>query len=156
MTMGKAFQHVMEQEKFIYNSTFDRYYGYNDNIYRGILARIKSLFTKEQPAMCDKDIDLRSLTCVGRSNILNLLNLLVEEEVDPTITRATTKWQGWSAKVTKKQNFLKVAAGHTVEYYALTVHESSLYGNPFFNVQYISSITGERDDIHKKTKQKAA
>ena len=156
MTMGKAFQHVMEQEKFIYNSTFDRYYSYNDNIYRGILARIKSLFTKEQPAMCDKDIDLRSLTCVGRSNILNLLNLLVEEGVDPTITRATTKWQGWSAKVTKKQNFLKVASGHYLRYYAMTADKMSLYDNPFYNVERIISITGERDDIHKKTKQKAA
>tara|TARA_R100001244_G_scaffold116302_1_gene86404 strand:- start:206 stop:640 length:435 start_codon:yes stop_codon:yes gene_type:complete len=123
---------------------------------RRAVAYVKDLFSKEQPVMCDEGINLRALTCVGHNKVSDLLNLLVEEGVDPTITRTTNKGQGWYAKVTTKENFLKVAEGHTVRYYALTVDEVSLYDNPFYNVERIISVTGERDDIHKKTKRKAA
>ena len=118
---------------------------------------VKDLFSKEdQPVMYDEGINLRALTCVGHNKVSDLLNLLVEEGVDPTIVRTTYKRQGWYAKVTKKQNFLKVAEGHTVRYYPLTEEEVSLYNNPFYNVERIISVTGERDDIHKKAKRKAA
>jgi hypothetical protein len=124
---------------------------------RRAVAYVKDLFSKEdRPVMYDKGINLRALTCVGHNKVFDLLNLLVEEGVDPTIIRTTYKGQGWSAKVTKKQNFLKVAEGHTVRYYALTVDKESLYDNPFYNVERIISVTGERDDIHKKAKRKAA
>jgi len=38
----------------------------------------------------------------------------------------------------------------------LTWSENSLYNNPFYNVERIISMVGERDDIHKKTKRKAS
>lgn len=136
--IGKVYEYMNHQQRY-------------PTLWQRFVDWIKSLFTKKV-----NDINLRRLTCVGRSNVNDVLNRLDEEGVEPTIIRTTRKLQGWYAAVTTKENFLKVAAGHTVEYYALTVHESSLYGNPFFNVEYISSITGERDDIHKKAKQKAA
>ena len=99
-----------------------------------------------------------------------MLELLAAEGLEPTIERTTDKWQGWYAKVTdtrsKKDprggvkwvggNFLKVASCHTVRYYDLTWSENSLYNNPFYNVERIISMVGERDDIHKKTKRKAS
>ena len=106
--------------------------------------------------MCDEGINLRALTCTGPDKVSSVLNLLVEEGVEPTITRTTNKGQGWYVKVTKKENFLKVAEGHTVRYYPLTVDLYSLYDNPFYNVERIISVTGERDDIHKKAKIKTA
>ena len=136
-----------------------------------VVAYVKDLFSKEdRPVMYDGGINLRALTCVGHNKVSDLLNLLVEEGVDPTIVRTTYKRQGWYAKVTdvrsKKDpkggikftggNFLKVAEGHTVRYYPLTEEEVSLYNNPFYNVERIISVTGERDDIHKKAKRKAA
>jgi hypothetical protein len=122
-----------------------------------VVAYVKDLFSKEdRPVMYDEGINLRALTCVGHNKVSDLLNFLVEEGVDPTIVRTTYKRQGWYAKVTKKQNFLKVAEGHTVRYYPLTEEEVSLYNNPFYNVERIISVTGERDDIHKKAKRKAA
>ena len=121
-----------------------------------IVVRVKSLFTKETPVVCDEGINLRALTCTGPDKVSSVLNLLVEEGVEPTITRTTNKGQGWYVKVTKKENFLKVAEGHTVRYYPLTVDLYSLYDNPFYNVERIISVTGERDDIHKKAKRKDA
>jgi len=129
----------------------------------------RSLFKKET-VVCDESINLRALTCDGQSSTVNVLELLAAEGLEPTIERTTDKWQGWYAKVTdtrsKKDprggvkwvggNFLKVASCHTVRYYDLTWNENSLYNNPFYNVERIISVTGERDDIHKKAKRKAA
>ena len=121
-----------------------------------IVQWVKSFFTKEPPVVCDEGINLRALVCSGAIKVSDGLNLLVEEGVEPTITRTTSTWQGWYVEVTKKENFLKVASNHTVRYYSLTVDELSLYDNPFYNVERIISVTGERDDIHKKAKRKDA
>ena len=97
-----------------------------------------------------------ALTCVGDVNVSKVLDLLYAEGLVPTIVRDTDKWQGHYVKVTRKENFLKVADGHNVLYFPLTVGELSLYDNPFYNVERIISVTGERDDIHKKAKRKDA
>ena len=143
MTMGKMYEYV----------------GLHDRpAYPTLWQRIIAWFLTEKPPVCDEGINLVALTCVGYENVSSVLNLLVEEGVEPTITRTTNKGQGWYVKVTKKENFLKVAEGHTVRYYPLTVDLYSLYDNPFYNVERIidSGVTGERDDIHKKAKIKTA
>ena len=130
-----------------------------------IVAWVKSFFTKDT-VVCDEGINLAALTCAGDVNVERVLDLLYSEGLTPTINRDTNKWQGHYVKVTdirqKKDgnytggNFLKVADGHNVSYFTLTVDELSLYDNPFYNVERIISVTGERDDIHKKAKRKAA
>ena len=105
--------------------------------------------------MYDDTPNLWALECRGERSVKEVLRL--QETVDPTILRTTRKLQGWYAEVTKKQNFLKVADGHTVRYYSLTVSVGSLYDNTFFNVEkIISEVYQDRDDIHKKAKKKAA
>jgi len=120
-----------------------------------IISWVKSLF-KNKTGMHGESIDMQALTCVGYVNVSKVLDLLYAGGLTPTIVRDTDKWQGHYAKVTRKENFLKVAEGHTVLYFALTVDELSLYANPFYNVECIISATGERDDIHKKAKRKDA
>ena len=141
MTMGKMYE----------------YMGWHDvPTYPTLWQRIVAWFLTEKPPVCDEGINLVALTCVGYENVSSVLNLLVEEGVEPTIERTTDKWQGHYVKVTRKENFLKVADGHNVLYFPLTVGELSLYDNPFYNVERIISVTGERDDIHKKAKRKDA
>ena len=141
MTMGKMYE----------------YMGWHDvPTYPTLWQRIVAWFLTEKPPVCDEGINLVALTCVGYENVSSVLNLLVEEGVEPTIERTTDKWQGHYVKVTRKENFLKVADGHNVLYFPLTVDELSLYDNPFYNVERIISVTGERDDIHKKAKRKDA
>ena len=158
MTMGKMYEYMGRYEVSTYPTLWQR-----------IVAWVKNLFRKET-VVCDESINLRALTCDGQSSTVNVLELLAAEGLEPTIERTTDKWQGWYAKVTdtrsKKDprggvkwvggNFLKVASCHTVRYYDLTWDENSLYDNPFYNVERIISVTGERDDIHKKAKRKAA
>ena len=157
MTMGKMYEYMGQQDRLTYPT-----------LWRRIVAWIKNLFRKET-VVCDEGINLRTLTCDGQSSTVNVLELLAAEGLEPTIERTTDKWQGWYAKVTdtrsKKDprggvkwvggNFLKVASCHTVRYYDLTWDENSLYNNTFYNVERIISVTGERDDIHKKAKRKA-
>jgi len=157
MTMGKTYEYMGQQDRLTYPT-----------LWRRIVAWIKNLFRKET-VVCDEGINLRTLTCDGQSSTVNVLELLAAEGLEPTIERTTDKWQGWYAKVTdtrsKKDprggvkwvggNFLKVASCHTVRYYDLTWDENSLYNNTFYNVERIISVTGERDDIHKKAKRKA-
>tara|TARA_R110002020_G_scaffold21995_4_gene74453 strand:+ start:486 stop:950 length:465 start_codon:yes stop_codon:yes gene_type:complete len=121
-----------------------------------IVAWVKSFFTKEPPVVCDEGINLRELTCIGPNKVSDVLNLLVEEGVKPTITRTTNKGQGWYVEVTKKENFLKVASGHKVRYYSMTVDPYSLFDNAFYNVGYRVCTPGERDDLLKKGKIKTA
>mgnify|MGYP005815569743 CR=1 FL=1 len=158
MSMGKAYEY-MEHDMPTYPTLWQR-----------IVVWVKNLFTREPPVVSDEGINLRALTCDGQSSTVNVLELLAAEGLEPTIERTTDKWQGWYAKVTdtrsKKDprggvkwvggNFLKVASCHTVRYYDLTWSENSLYNNPFYNVERIISMVGERDDIHKKTKRKAS
>ena len=158
MSMGKAYEY-MEHDMPTYPTLWQR-----------IVEWVKNLFTREPPVVSDEGINLRALTCDGQSSTVNVLELLAAEGLEPTIERTTDKWQGWYAKVTdtrsKKDprggvkwvggNFLKVASCHTVRYYDLTWDENSLYNNPFYNVERIISMPGERDDIHKKTKRKAS
>jgi len=157
MTMGKTYEYVGQHDRLTYPTLWQR-----------IVEWVKNLFRKDT-VMCDEGINLRALTCEGQSSTVNVLELLAAEGLEPTIERTTDKWQGWYAKVTDTRskidyrgrvkwvggNFLKVASCHTVRYYDLTWNENSLYNNPFYNVERIISVTGERDDIHKKAKRKA-
>ena len=159
MTMGKVYEEVNKYTLMMTRPT----------LWQRMVDWVKSLFKKET-VIYDEGINLRALTCEGQSSTVNVLELLAGEGLEPTIERTTDKWQGWYAKVTdirsKKDphggvkwvggNFLKVASCHTVRYYDLTWNENSLYNNPFYNVERIISVTGERDDIHKKAKRKAA
>ena len=159
MTMGKVYEEVNKYTLMMTRPT----------LWQRMVDWVKSLFKKET-VIYDEGINLRALTCEGQSSTVNVLELLAGEGLEPTIERTTDKWQGWYAKVTdtrsKKDprggvkwvggNFLKVASCHTVRYYDLTWSENSLYNNPFYNVERIISMVGERDDIHKKTKRKAS
>lgn len=157
MTISKTYEYVSQHDRLTYPTLWQR-----------IVEWVKNLFRKDT-VVCDEGINLRALTCEGQSSTVNVLELLAAEGLEPTIERTTDKWQGWYAKVTdtrsKKDprggvkwvggNFLKVASCHTVRYYDLTWDENSLYNNTFYNVERIISVTGERDDIHKKVKRKA-
>lgn len=136
-------------------------------LWQRIVAWVKSKRMKET-AVCEDGINLRALTCNGKSSTIKVLELLTEWGLEPTIERTTNKQHGWYARVTETRskidprggvkwvggNFLKVASCHTVRYYDLTWSENSLYDNPFYNVERIISTVGERDDIHKKAKRK--
>ena len=151
MTMGKIYEYVGRHDVPTYPTLWQR---------------IVAWFLTEKPPVCDEGINLAALACVGDANVSSVLNLLVEEGVEPTITRTTNKKQGWYVKVTdirqKKDgsytggNFLKVASGHKVRYYSLTVDPYSLYDNAFYNTGYRVCTSGERDDLLKKGKIKTA
>jgi|TARA_R110000765_G_scaffold291218_1_gene386997 hypothetical protein len=112
---------------------------------------IKNLFSREE----DESVNMLALTCQGRPEVLSALDVLADGLVYPTIERVTKAEQGWYVTITAKANFLKVASGHRVRYYSMTVAANSLYDNTFYNVERIISETGDRDDIHKKAKKKA-
>ena len=173
MSMGKAYEY-MEHDMPTYPTLWQRIVVWVKKLFNKIYMSDEEfrVYLKEnmETVMCDEGINLRALTCDGQSNTVNVLELLAAEGLEPTIERTTDKWQGWYAKVTETRskidphggvkwvggNFLKVASCHTVRYYDLTWSENSLYNNPFYNVERIISMVGERDDIHKKTKRKAS
>ena len=142
MTMGKMYEYVGRHDVPTYPTLWQR-----------IVQWVKSFFTREPVLVCDDGINLAGLACVGDANVQRVLD----------------KWQGHYVKVTdirsKKDprggvkfvggNFLKIAEGHNVSYFPLTICDGSLYNNPFYNVERIISTVGERDDIHKKVKRKA-
>tara|TARA_R110000851_G_scaffold323562_1_gene490355 strand:- start:2300 stop:2794 length:495 start_codon:yes stop_codon:yes gene_type:complete len=158
MTMGKMYEYVGRHDVPTYPTLWQR-----------IVQWVKSFFTREPVLVCDDGINLAGLACVGDANVQRVLDLLYSEGLTPTINRDTDKWQGHYVKVTdirsKKDprggvkfvggNFLKIAEGHNVSYFPLTICDGSLYNNPFYNVERIISTVGERDDIHKKVKRKA-
>ena len=148
MSMGKMYEYMGQHDKPTYPTLWQRIIAW--------WQRIVAWFLAEKPPVCDEGINLVALTCVGDVNVSKVLDLLYAEGLTPTIVRDTDKWQGHYVKVTRKENFLKVADGHNVLYFPLTVDELSLYDNPFYNVERIISVTGERDDIHKKAKRKDA
>ena len=148
MSMGKMYEYMGQHDKPTYPTLWQRIIAW--------WQRIVAWFLTEKPPVCDEVINLVALTCVGDVNVSKVLDLLYAEGLVPTIVRDTDKWQGHYVKVTRKENFLKVADGHNVLYFPLTVGELSLYDNPFYNVERIISVTGERDDIHKKAKRKDA
>lgn len=116
-----------------------------------IVAYIKSLFKIKAP----NSLNVVALVGEGSGKVVTALSALGEAELAPTIERRRVS-TGWYVEVTPKNNFLKVATGQSVQYYPLRVDPYSLYDNPFYNVEKIISVTGERDDIHKKVKRKDA
>jgi hypothetical protein len=120
-------------------------------LWRRFIVWIKSLFSREE----DESVNMLALTCRGPTGVRNALDVLADGLVYPTIERVTKAEQGWYVTITAKANFLKVASGHRVRYYSMTVAANSLYDNTFYNVERIISETGDRDDIHKKAKKKA-
>ena len=158
MTMSKMYEYMGQHDRLTYPTLWQR-----------IVAWFKGFFTKKPVLVCDEGINLAALACEGDVNVRKVLDLLYSEGLTPTINRDTNKWQGFYAEVTalklKKDrkggikftggNFLKIAEGHNVSYFPLTVYGGSLYNNPFYNVERIISTVGKRDDIHKKVKRKA-
>ena len=75
------------------------------------------------------------------------LRKLHKQGVKPTINRTNDKYMGYAVSYTK--NFVRVYDGHKVLY----------FGNPFWNLYRITSITGTKDhvthSVSKKTQQAA-